>query len=613
MTKKNEEIFALFLPEPTPTTLSLWSRHIPQILEATRVPGDGGFQFHDFYASLLHILTPDRMQRAVKTLPLDWTPVHKSFQILYHRWKAVQSQLDEYRETFQLALDDPIDPQVMSDIQKDPDLPPKLSILVMGGSVTMGVVGDWNPVGKFPQSAAWPVLFSNFVTNLFGNLDLIQVHVLAIGGTNTESGTTLWDYSIVPKDVPYPPDILINAYSTNDVHVNSMNDAKARNKTLEESLIELGQNFIRQVMTPKKQCGHSPPLLLFVDDYLGNEQNEILATMVSSQKMNLLSGYYGTASISYADAVRDVVYGDSKEWFFSSDWYYKGGNYGRQIHPHLGMHTSMAWIVTFYLINLATTYCSLPKLPGKERYHAGMARYGPGKEDYNFRISHGMPQLRDAGKPLKGRPSQKPRGLPPLLTKDLSLENVTEAWLEDSNANADLWKAQEECAADGHQINETHSITNPCIFAWVGSINEGMTKPDHLMKQMAPVIMSHDGWSAADDNRKLGWVPTGGLGSKFTLGWNDISQPVKAVNFMVMKSYGEKWANSTLEVKIWSGDDSVGEEIIHGFHDKHTSETYNIKIPLHGEGLKKGSELRISHELIAGNTFKILGMAVCDH
>lgn len=67
---KSRSDFCSILPEPTPTSLSLWSHHISRILEATRVPQDEDFQFHDFYASLLHILTPDRMQRAVKSLPL---------------------------------------------------------------------------------------------------------------------------------------------------------------------------------------------------------------------------------------------------------------------------------------------------------------------------------------------------------------------------------------------------------------------------------------------------------------------------------------------------------------------------------------------------------------
>ena len=49
-----------------------------------------------------------------------------------------------------------------------------------------------------------------------------------------------------------------------------------------------------------------------------------------------------------------------------------------------------------------------------------------------------------------------------------------------------------------------------------------------------------------------------------------------------------------------------------GYHDKKTSETYNIKMKLTRE-VKAGEDVRIQLELVGGSTFKISGMAVCDH
>jgi len=205
----------------------------------------------------------------------------------------------------------------------------------------MGVVCHLNPVttqtGKYSRRAcAWPGRLNTFFPYLFGYYDLVNIDSLALGGTNTESGRTIWDYSILPDEIPYP-DILINGYATNDMHYNSVQDAIKRNVTLEQSVFELSQSFIRQVLTPKKGCGHPPPLLLYLDDYMGNEQNEIRETMISSRVIHELSGYYGIGSISYADVVRDIVYGDTREWWFSSNWYEKG-DYERAVHPHMGMH-----------------------------------------------------------------------------------------------------------------------------------------------------------------------------------------------------------------------------------------------------------------------------------
>lgn len=339
--ENNSNDLCSILPQPTPTTLSLWSHHIPQIFNATKHSADEQeYVFHDFTALLLHFMTPDRLQRSVKTLPLDWTPVERSLDVLHRRLKAIQVEVDGYRSKNNLQSTDPIPPDVMKNINKNAKLPRKLNILVMGGSVTMGVVCHINPVttqtGKYSRrNCAWPGRVATFFTQLFLGYELIDFHTLALGGTNTESGITMWDYSLLPGDVPYP-DIVINAYATNDMHYNSVQDAIAKNITLEDSVMQLSQAFVRQVLTPKRGCQHAPPLLLYLDDYLGNEQNEVMKTLISSQTINLMSGYYGIGSMSYGDAVRDMVYGDTKEWWFSSHWY-EGDKYARAVHPHMGM------------------------------------------------------------------------------------------------------------------------------------------------------------------------------------------------------------------------------------------------------------------------------------
>ena len=46
---------------------------------------------------------------------------------------------------------------------------------------------------------------------------MISFHTVTLGGTNTESGSIICDYTLLPDDVPYP-DVIINAYATNDMH-----------------------------------------------------------------------------------------------------------------------------------------------------------------------------------------------------------------------------------------------------------------------------------------------------------------------------------------------------------------------------------------------------------
>ena len=279
----------------------------------------------------------------------------------------------------------------------------------------------------------------------------------------------------------------------------------------------------------------------------------------------------------------------------------------------MGMHIAMVWVVAFNLLNLVTTYCSLPisNLSG-QRIHSGNEKKSDGKWDYGYVPENGLPTLR-ASKQLEGGPAQKPRGLPPMLTQTLSLERISDVWREDTSENADLWATPSECQAQGHRSEgEDHEpLPKPCIYSWVANLERRLDNPQRLTDKLKPHMASNEGWSAADDNNKLGWVPSG-LGSKFTLEFKRISHEVHAVTWMIMRSYGEKWSDSRLKVDVYSGSELIKTEEVIGYHEKKTSETYNIKMKL-ARGVKAGEDVRIQLELVGGSTFKISGMAVCDH
>ena len=188
---------------------------------------------------------------------------------------------------------------------------------------------------------------------------------------NTEMATTIWDYSLMPKDVPHP-DIVIHAYATkNDMHVLSEIEAKKRNMTLEDMVLKVNQQFVRKVLTPRRtnidtpntnrnddddssaQSQHSTPsLLIYFDDYIGNEQCKIIESNAFSKASKVVSSYYGFSLVSYTDAVKDVVYSHTNEtWFSPHGWP------ERQVHPGMGMHIVSTWVMAFNLLHLAGTYC----------------------------------------------------------------------------------------------------------------------------------------------------------------------------------------------------------------------------------------------------------------
>ena len=161
-----------------------------------------------------------------------------------------------------------------------------------------------------------------------------------MGGTNTAVGSQIFEYDLVPEEARHP-DIVINGYATNDMHVLTVLEAQSGNQTLSQRVFEMTQEFVRSVLAPKP-C-QDKPLLLHMDDYLGNEQREIMATMELSQAVSALASYYGFGRVSYANVVRDIVYGDTKEFWFSPEgwWPPKAKQMEREIHP--GMGTWQRW------------------------------------------------------------------------------------------------------------------------------------------------------------------------------------------------------------------------------------------------------------------------------
>ena len=88
------------------------------------------------------------------------------------------------------------------------------------------------------------------------------------------------------------------------MHVASQKEAEANNVTLHDLIKDMNQRFIRLVLGSSKGC--RTPLLLYYDDYIGNEQKEIVATKAFTGAMDILASYYGIGYISFADAVKTL-------------------------------------------------------------------------------------------------------------------------------------------------------------------------------------------------------------------------------------------------------------------------------------------------------------------
>jgi hypothetical protein len=211
---------------------------------------------------------------------------------------------------------------------------------------------------------AWPTRLEYFINSLVSQMinpatttppkKFVTVEIMAIGGANTATGQKMLDNDLIQNR----PDILINSYSTNDMHAITMSAASKENIALRDKVFTMGQDFVRSFYQ-SQQClknTATPTLLYWSDDYLGNEQREIMVTTQLGPAIQVLANYYGFGFISYADAVRDIAYTDTAETMFSPAGWYTEGNPAmqREIHPGHTMHLAAAWMVFPYKLERST-------------------------------------------------------------------------------------------------------------------------------------------------------------------------------------------------------------------------------------------------------------------
>jgi hypothetical protein len=559
----------------------IWKQHLQQIFLASRHLQDAPDEFiwHDFTAKLLNYMTPQLLQTSIKTLPSRyWKQVGQVMNIAYERYQYINSIQNNPKQ---------------KEVKVEPR---KLNILVMGGSVTMGVFCNNNPVqqtSRFSRrNCAWPTRLGQFLNSLVG--DMVDLRMITLGGTNTESAIRIWDYALFPSDMPYP-DIVFHAYATNDMHVLSENEAKKRGVTLEDMILEVNQHFVRTILKPQKYCKDRPaPLLLYFDDYVGNEQKELLKTHSFARAAHSLASYYGFGLISYADAVRHLIYADTNEdWFSPNDWP------SRQVHPGMGMHIASTWIVAFNMLNIASTYCTGFDVEREMTHVEGAAKL-------EYLPKGGLPVLRNE-KELVGEPHIIPNILLPELNAKTSLTDISTNWQSSMASYFDSSICKGE-----------HPIEKPCVFSWVGGLEQKFDKVPHLESRMKNVVTTNDGWVSSADEGKLGFeAKKGGAIVEIKIVLDKLN--VQTLNFMVMTSYGDKWKDSRVRVDAFVDRYGQGPSLdpksldIDGCHDRHTSETYNHKLDLGSNQALPKDILRVRITLIGGSTFKFMGMAFCDH
>ena len=570
------------LPQPIPSTLAVWRANLDRILQASQHPNDHHYILHDFTAELLHLVSQQgRIQRSIVGVPHDYTAVQRVMKLVQDRYHYLHHSPND--DTTNNSNNNNDSGRSESNIQ----IQRKVKVLVMGGSLVVGVncrkiVSEHRLGILMPHRlCTWAHRLEYFLNNALG-ADIFDVHKIAMGGTNTGTGFVLWESDFLPLEDKHP-DIVINAYSTNDMHILTVMEAASSNTTLRDKVMEMTQDFVRSIMKE----GDCAPLMLHMDDYLGNEQRDIQTTLQLSQAVQTLSTYYGFAAMSYANVVRDLVYGDTKEEWFSPSGWYEGNTMVREIHPGMGMHIVSSWVAAYTLMNLALTYCTI------EEWEMDPSTLHENKIPYQ--AIQGLPKLKNTPS-IPGKPKSVPRGLLPPLTPALNLEEVTDLW-RSAPISTDI------CVLPDNQVAK-------CPFSWISGISKEGRNATHAKEIFDMFSIEGTSWIVDVSGDKVGMSPS--ESKHMILEFSKLKQPIHSITMFYLKSYGEKWDQSeiALSAMLKEGDNwsKMRTDSLFGFHAKHTSETYTHRMELNVEA---GDDFRVSIELVKGRTFKVMGLAVC--
>lgn len=155
------------------------------------------------------------------------------------------------------------------------------------------------------------------------------------------------------------PDVVINAYSTNDNHHSWQADANA-SKDFDHfyNSVDKAQGFLQTALRSRPCL--DPPMVLFIDEYFGNAHELILGEEIRHEAVQMVSNRATVGYISSAFVVKPIVRAQSNETLFSPPWYSTKRIRAQRIRDaHFGMsgHLHVLWVVAYSLLKATADFC----------------------------------------------------------------------------------------------------------------------------------------------------------------------------------------------------------------------------------------------------------------
>jgi hypothetical protein len=480
----------------------------------------------------------------------------------------------------------------------------KLKVLVFGGSIVEGSGCDFPPPAYMQSNArskykkekyermqdcAWPHRLQRLADIVLP--DTIAIFNLAVGGTHSQSAIPVLEHWLLPDIMkPDGPDIIINAYAANDnlpsAYHNTQNTTRD-NFHLYRIFKRLTE-FISAASNSRNDC-KSPPWIIFLDDYYGNQQESIMgeSTLDQALKVILQTTNGAVSYVRPAYMLKHYIWAKSSEHAWSGVWKNKRGIPKVDVHYGTVGHITTAITLAHAIFQWAFDHCQEELL-------------NEGCEDV-IDDSPNVPELSELVQidlPSKEWIVQR--------QPDLVFPNITETQTARSILSS--------CQNHPHRHN--------CVFGFLAAPLGTHSNKNLLQIYIDKFSESNNGWEVQNNFRrggfqnKLGLVATKPLASLRLL----FKKPaLSKLTIHYLKSYGYDWKDSRIRGTVQvlrdieedaSSPSIVSENVfeLEGFHEQRVSISYTHVV----DNIESsGDGVRLILELVGGATFKINAMMMC--
>lgn len=577
----------------------LWRRGRPHLVEALRHPRDSQGVHTNWTVELLNLLSPYVLEYAIKGFP-SWETVRSLLNRLSQRMGETSASLSL-------------------------ESSPLLKMVVLGGSIVEGTGCMRSPVpggsGQMDfeslQECAWPFRLEHalnfFLSQWFPTQPTgrIHVHNVAAGGTNSEAAIPILRYWLSPVFHPDGADIVLNAYSANDnlppafhATTNTTIDSYHLARILKRNLEFIQAS--RDIKNHQDPCHDVPhPMILYVNDYLGNQQESIVGDGQLDQAIQWLADVEATMGyVSISHSVRRWVWADTSEDFFSAPWADRKGRPTINVHYGMGGHVTTTIAILYYFLRLIVDFCE--------------------DEDHENDIFSSLSSSRADGSTLR-------------LEDYIQIDIPTKQWIQDhqppfirpnltqwnwehNQSTADSSTSKQKC--DNPSALPPRPLTSsPCPFAFLAAPLGTHQRQDLLAEFLKPFTIEQDGWMVQNDFRQGGFQNKLGLvatrpGATMTLRINPPSSTmIRYVTIHYLKSYGDAWRDSRVEFRtqIILDDNVIHQDIwtLEGFHEQSVSISYVSRSQL-TQSIPRNASFHLQMRLVTGQTFKINALMFCS-